>query len=224
MKQLLQQRATIFTQNIPYIEENVRKLPFHDWRYNAFRQGQTLNPFNVSEKIEPFNGSVWYAVSKGAKYTIVFWNEKIDIICGNNAVDSNEFLKEIRSFIKQLSAAYDIKQIIRFAYAPVYGTTDFSIKEVIGRDSFKGVEAEEIVQNFVFRVFEDINGKRVRINNLINISSGTFQSQGSDKPALIYQLDINSVVGQDTFGIPVVDAFFEKAGGMAEELLNYLHF
>ena len=201
----------------------MKKLPF-DWHCNAFRQGQTLNPFNVSEKIEPFNGGVWYAVSKGAKYAIIFWNEKIDIICGNNTVNSNEFLKEIRFFIKQLSAAYDIKKIIRFAYAPVYGTTDFSIKEVIGRDIFKGVEAEEIVQNFVFRVFENINGKQVKMNNLVNISSGTFQSQGSDRPALIYQLDINSVVGQDTFIVPVVDAFFEKAGDMAEELLNYLHF
>lgn len=223
MKQLLQQRASIFIQSIPFVKENADKFPFPDWKYNNLRptgQNQNINPFQVADGIKQYDGSIWHAVSKGSTYSIVFLFDKIDILCNNPSVSPAHFLKEAQNIITKLAESYAINQVIRFAYAPTYGTADFSWKDLIGKDSFKGAQPEDLLQSFVVCVTEKINNHQIIINNHVNNSHGFLQDGNK---VLIHQIDINSKVGQGIFDIFTTNVFFNKAESLTNEFLDYLH-
>lgn len=68
---------------------------------------------------------------------------------------------------------------------------------------------------------EVINDKNVKINYLIEISSGMFVDQEKQTPSVIYDVDINSTVIDDViFSTSDMSAFFDKAESFANEFMQ----
>lgn len=223
MKQLLQQRASIFVPAIPYTEISVRDFPFKDWSCGGLKSvlpGQPIDPFKVINK--DYDGGSWNAVSKGNVYCIVFLQDKIDIISNNLSVSETEFLAEVTEIIKPLAHAYGFDKISRVAYAPTYGTTDFEISSLLPGGKYKETIPEEFSQSYVFRVNENICDKLIKINNVVNIGTGLYENNGNMLPALIYQLDINSMPGEGPFDLDTALFFYHKASKFNSTLTEYL--
>lgn len=225
MKQLLLLRATIFTQRIPFTQENALKFPLgDDWDYNWFALNplQPMNTFSVQEGQKLFNNGVWNAVQKGAKYSILFQNDKIDVLCNNSTVSVSEFITNAKDFFIKLSEAYNFQSITRFAFAPTYGSTEIDWSKIFVNSTYKGQNRSEFDMQYVFRTSENINQEDIIINNLVHVNSGIISDQSGAHNALIYQLDINSFPGQVQYRIDTMLAFYEAAEELASEVLNHL--
>ncbi len=225
MKQHILLRATIFTNTIPFTLENAEKFPLgDDWDYNwfSFNPGQPVNTFSLQDGDKLYNNGAWNAVQKGAKYSILFQDNKIDIFCNNAAVSIAEFINCVKDFFIKLSDAYGFTTITRFAFAPTYGSTDIEWNKIFVNSTFKGSNRSEFNMQFVFRSTESINGERIVINNLVHVNSGVISDQTGAHNALIYQLDINSFPGGFQYSINTMLSFFDNAELFATEVLNNL--
>ena len=61
----------------------------------------------------------------------------------------------------------------------------------------------------------------IKINYLIEISSGVFVDKEKQMPSVIYDVDINTTVVEGlTFDISDMDAFFDKADIFANEFIQ----
>lgn len=68
---------------------------------------------------------------------------------------------------------------------------------------------------------EVINDKNIKINYLIEISSGVFVDKEKQMISVIYDVDINSIVVEGlTFDISDMDAFFDKVDIFANEFIQ----
>ena len=225
MKQHILLRATIFTKGIPFTQENAAKFSFGDnWDYNwfAINPAQPLNVFSVQEGQKLYNNGVWNAVQKGAKYSILFQGDKIDVLCNDCAVSVAEFIDKAKEYFRKLSAAYDFHFVSRFAFAPTYGSTEIDWRKIFVNSTYKGQNRSDFDMQYVFRLNESINDNNIIINNLVHINSGIISDESGPHNALIYQLDINSFPGQFQYDIATMLAFYDKAERMAIDVLSHL--
>ncbi len=224
MKELIQYRATIFVESaIGYTKDNVDRFPLKDWKCMPLSNGansQAINPFEIISSSKGFDGAEWKAVNLDKGLAIVFLGQKIDIL-GQPFIDEHSFVQVSKQIFDQVCAGYNIKTIVRFAFSPTYGEKNGNFSEIIKHPNYRGAEAENVTARSVYRVDEDINDKKIKINYLIEISSGVFVGQEKQMPSVIYDVDINStVVDGLTFDISDMDAFFDKADIFAKEFIQ----
>lgn len=151
---------------------------------------------------------------------IVFLGQKIDIL-GQPFVDGHSFVQISKQIFDQVCAGYNVKKIVRFAYSPTYGEKNGDFSDILRHPSYKDSDAENVAVRSVYRVDEDINDKKIKINYLIEISSGVFVDKEKQMPSVIYDVDINSTVVEGlTFDISDMDAFFDKADIFANEFIQ----
>lgn len=224
MKELIHYRATIFVESpIGYTKDNVDMFPLKEWKcmpLTSDANTQAINPFEIISKTKEFDGAEWKAMNLEKGFAIVFLGSKIDIL-GQPFVDEHSFVQMSKQIFEQISAAYSIKNVARFAYSPTYGEKNGDFSGLIKHLFYKGAEAENVTARSVYRVDEEINDKRIKINYLIEISSGMFVDKKKQTPSVIYDVDINSTVIDDViFSISDMSAFFDKADIFANEFIQ----
>lgn len=224
MKDLIKYRATVFVESpIGYTKDSVDRFPLKDWKcmplVHDMRSLQTINPFETIPA-RVFDGGAWKAVHPEEGVALIFLGEKIDVV-GQPFIEEHSFLQMSKKIFEQLSVAYDFKKIMRFAYSPTYGEKNDDFSKLLTHLTYKGSNAENITIRNVYRVDEDINGKQVKINYLMQIDSAVFNDGEKQTPSIIYNVDINSTVIQGvTFEISDIDAFFDKAGDFARQFIQ----
>ncbi len=225
MKDLISYRATVFVESpIGYTKDNVNRFPFEEWKCMPLvykkHSPQTINPFEIINSTGEFDGGAWKAVLPEKGVALIFLGEKIDVV-GQPLIEEHSFLQMSKDIFDQLFSVYGIKKIMRFAYNPVYGEKNGNFSKMLTHLIYKSSHAENIRLSNVYRVDEDINGRNVKINYLIQIISA-FCIDGDKKlPSIIYDLDINSTVVQGvTFEISDMYAFFDKAGDFAGQFMQ----
>lgn len=224
MKELIQYRTTIFVESsIGFTKDNVDKFPLKDWKCMPLDNGtnsQAINPFEIISSTKEFDGAEWKAVNLEKGLAIVFLGQNIDIL-GQPFVDEHSFVQVSKQIFDQVCSGYNIKRVVRFAYSPTYGEKNGNFSGIISHPIYKGAEAENVTVRSVYRVDEDINDKKIKINYLMEISSGVFVDQEKRMPSVIYDVDINSTVVEGlTFDISDMDAFFDKADIFAKEFIQ----
>lgn len=224
MKELIQYRATIFVESaIGYTKDNVDRFPLKEWKCMPLNNGansQAINPFEIISSSKDFDGAEWKAVNLEKGLVIVFLGQKIDIL-GQPFVDGHSFVQISKQIFDQVCAGYNIRKIVRFAYSPTYGEKNGDFSEILRHPSYKDSDAENVAVRSVYRVDEDINDKKIKINYLIEISSGMFVDKEKQMPSVIYDVDINSTVVEGlTFEISDMDAFFDKVDIFANEFIQ----
>ena len=224
MKELIHYRATIFVEfAIGYTKDNVDRFPLKEWKCMPLNNGansQAINPFVIISSSKDFDGAEWKAVNLEKGLVIVFLGQKIDIL-GQPFVDGHSFVQISKQIFDQVCAGYNVKKIVRFAYSPTYGEKNGDFSDILRHPSYKDSDAENVAVRSVYRVDEDINDKKIKINYLIEISSGVFIDKEKQMPSVIYDVDINSTVVEGlTFDISDMDAFFDKADIFANEFIQ----
>lgn len=224
MKELIRYRATIFVESpIGYTQDNVNRFPLKDWKCMPLRNGvdsQVIDPFETIPLAKGFDGAEWKAINLEKGLAIVFFGQKIDI-WGQPFIEEHAFVLMCKQIFDQICISYQIKKVLRFAYGPTYGEKNGDFSEILKHPSYKGSGAENVASRSVYRVNEDINGKSVRINYLIEISSGVFVENEKQMPSVIYDIDINSILVEGlTFDISDMDAFFDKADVLGKEFIQ----
>ena len=224
MKELIHYRATIFVESpIGYTKDNVDMFPLKDWKCMPLTNDantQAINPFEIISKTKDFDGAEWKAMNLEKGFSIVFWGTKIDIL-GQPFVNEHSFVQMSKQIFEQICASYSIKNVARFSYSPTYGEKNGDFSEIIKHPFYKGAGAENVTARSVYRVDEVINDKNIKINYLIEISSGMFVDQEKQTPSVIYDVDINSTVIDDViFSTSDMSAFFDKAESFANEFIQ----
>ena len=224
MKELIHYRATIFVKSpIGYTKDNVDMFPLKDWKCMPLTNDaniQAINPFEIISKTKDFDGAEWKAMNIEKGFVIVFLGPKIDIL-GQPFVDEHSFAQISKQIFEQICATYFIKNVARFAYSPTYGERNGDFSRLIKHPFYKGAEAENVTSRSVYRVDEVINDKKIKINYLIEISSGMFDDKEKQTPSIIYDVDINSTLIDDViFSTSDMSAFFDKADSFANEFLQ----
>lgn len=226
MKQHILLRATIFTKGIPFTQENASKFSSfgNDWDYNWFvvNPAQPMNIFSVQEGQKLYNNGLWNAVQKGAKYSILFQADKIDVLCNDSNISVAEFINKAKEYFIKLSDAYDFHFVSRFAFAPTYGSTEIDWSKIFVNSTYKGQNRNDFDMQYVFRLNEPIIGDNIVINNSVHINSGIISDKSGPHDALIYQLDINSFPGQVKYSIETMLSFYDKVEKMTVNLLMHI--
>ena len=224
MKELIHYRATIYVESpIGYTKDNVDMFPLKDWKCMPLTNDantQAINPFEIISKTKEFDGAEWKAMNLEKGFAIVFLGSKIDIL-GQPFRDEHSFVQMSKQIFEQICATYSIKNVARLAYSPTYGEKNGDFAGFIKHSFYKGAEAENVTARSVYRVDEEINDKRIKINYLIEISSGMFVDKEKQTPSVIYDVDINStVIDNVIFSISDMSAFFDKADSFANEFIQ----
>lgn len=224
MKELIHYRATIFVETpIGYTKDHVDRFPLNDWKCMPLANdvhSQSINPFEIISPSKGFDGAEWKAVHLEKGVAIIFMGQKIDIL-GQPFIEERSFVQMSKDIFDQICSVYQFDKVLRFAYSPTYGEKNGGFSEIIKHPIYKGADAENVAVRSVYRVDEEINGKTIRINYLMEISSGVFVDNGKQMPSVIYSIDINSAVIEGiTFGIPDMDAFFDKADKYANDFIQ----
>lgn len=225
MKELIHYRATIFVESpIGYTKDNVDRFPLNDWKCMPLSNdadSHLIDPFeDVEIKEDAYGKMQWKAINAERSMALVFLGQKIDLL-GFPFVDEHRFLENCVDILCKISKAYHFDRVSRFAYSPTWGEKNGNFDHVLLLKSFKGKNAENVSLRNVFRVDEIIREKRIKINYLIQISTGYYNDNGKELPSVIYDVDINSLPEEKlSFDILEMKEFFGKVLRWSKEFIE----